>query len=1337
MNPVSPWIAALADQCLSFYLGQNDQDEIQVEDFDGCLSFRIRRPTLKTAIVVSWDPGEHNHRATFTDSKNQIDAIILYDSPDAQGGTSPCPPSIKGGPRHLVELSDIRLIFTYSAPVPDVCLYVSRFTIRQNAVSKGDVPKPKLRKTAALRTLMTMACEKIQKTQGPTGSDSQTNTGLTDSFVSQRDQVMAPNHSPNKTESQLLFSQPQSNMRHGAPKGNSMTNRVSLNGSSDLLGLLAPSRLIQMNDTATGELLGAHRPSRGESKSRRSSLLNGRNIMAQHDIDIPLTGTQPSSRRLSNSTADSTHASTRTTNQFYADIQQDVDNFIAECGGPPAQSANESYDHGRAHVVRTVGNEQPSKKRHRGSADAPSQAANDDLGSQGSQSPNTSPSKKRQRFDAEEVIPADRTESEQVQNKPVPSLPSVQIVSTKADNAYPSTTNPWEGMIKIPLSEVDIPKDQAELLEGLKWIPQDPGVSAPLCHVPPHLLAQWNYIAQRRQHQRLAETIETAEAEEAEEEEEQVSERPFTPTPQDIHTSPPLSWSLSPHRTPARDALPRDTASPPRYSRPTRTIQTPSGTQYSIDKSTEDGMNSGSCGISSQSGHGFIVASRNGTKLAGQRCSRSPDEATINLKNPVSLDHGPGDDPSQRHTPSKSFDVLNSQPPSPVQEHSYHEQPAEHPPFQFELPDESSGAESDEPEMETYVPFALGGSVPLSSQPEQELTSSGPSLPRFAGGTVQVAETPVVYTTRPNPREQSKQRAESKPQSSQHPSSQTTKTSSSSRILNTYRSQDSHGQNGLSEEAPNLSLPMLEEEPLRVDVLGTQTQTSSAHAPSQATIQSSSDVVLDSSRPARRQRGSSIFHLDPSDNPSSFSYARCHSPPMSQPHEPSQDSSRGRFSLDGASQLPEFSSMEFTAWVGAHGESLSKSSRLPRRSSADTGQKASRSPNIELVARRQGFIGKSDKYAEAQTIYEKFCNDYSLYSGDFAHFVEMCSKLQRMRQRGQLQRSFLWDDFIIQHLEEYPRYFAERASQESKTPDYEDFFCSKFPRPQHKKRSLTAHGVDVVASQFAPSTNAELAKQPVPYQVAIHNEVNQDEAVHSEVTNTSFTAGLVEKFTNLHAHSFGDVPVLGVYRPTTTQSSPSPSSGTGSDSVNLKIEVDDSFNERIGSQIITSSNDQKPVLSSPDEEMVDATQYDADNMRIAPDSNDVDMAGTGMDEIKETQEGDDTHHETASIELGYDTDDRRISASPAPPAALGALNVAELEQPRQRRPWFRSLRKMFPTGPVWSDDPDTPFKRWARQDQNVLQELRRRGGAKVLLDEKGVIRRPTYNKDKNPVSEQF
>ncbi|KUM63479.1 hypothetical protein ACN42_g3643 [Penicillium freii] len=1302
MNPVSPWIAALADQCLSFYLGQNDQDEVQVEDVDGCLNFSIRSPVPKAAIVVLWEQGEHSHRATLTDSKNQIDVIISRDSPDTQGATSPCPPSIKGGPRHLVELSDIKLIFTYSAASPDVCLHINRIKIHRNAVPKGDVPKPKLKKTAALRALMTMVCEKIQKARGHAGSHSQTTTGLADSFVSRRDQTMP--HSQINSASQSLFSQPPPNMRHGAPKGNSIANRVSLNGSSDLLGLLAPAHPIQTKETATKDEI--------------------------------------------NNTADATCASKSPTSPAYSNITQEVDNFIAECRGQVEQSPNQSDDHGQARTIGTVENQHFSKKRNRGSTDTPSPATHDDdLGPQDRQTPKTSPSKKRQRIDAGEAMPAYPTGFEQVQTNPVPSLPDVGVISTKPEIACPSTTNPWEGMTKIPLSEVDIPKDQAELLEGLKWIPQDPGVSAPLCHVPPHLLTLWNKVARRRQH--LAEEAQA-------EEEEQVSERAPTPTPQDPYTSP-IPWSPSPNRSPARDVLPRDTASPPTFVRPSRKIPTPSSTQYSIDRCAKDGdvsMVNGSCSAH-QPGYEDI-------NTADQQRSPFLEEVPTNPRNPVSLDYDSVDDPSPNHGASTSLHVVTDQLQSRIQEHFHDETPVENPPVKSEMRDESSSDESDEPEMETYVPLALGGSLPLSSQPEQELPRSGPSLPNFTGGTIQVVETPAVHTTRLNPDKKSKQRAGFQLSSSQQPYSQAPKTSPSSRVLNTYRSQNSNGHSYLSQEAPNPSLPVSEEESLRVDVLGTQTQTSSVHAPSQGTVQSSSDVVLDSSKPAQRQRGSSIFHLDPFDDPSSFPYARSHSLPMSQLHEPSQDSLRG-FLLDGASQVPELSPMEFTTWVAAQGESPSKHSRPPRPEDADAGQNASHSPNVELVARRQGFIGKSDKYAEAQTIYEKFCNDYLPYSGDFAHFTEMCSKLQTMRQKGQLQRSFLWDDFVIQNLKEYPCYYSGLSSQES-TLQYEDFFCSRFSRPQHKKRSLTAHGVDIVASQFVPPPSVELGNPPIPHQATIQSEVTQDKVVQSEVRNTS-TASLVEEIPTLHAQSFDDVPAPDASMPTATQSSSSSSASVSSDSVDIKeesapdasmptatqssssssastgldfVEVkeepDSSFNQPIPSQIITSSNDQKPVPSSHDEEMVDATQYDTDNARIALDANDADMTETGMDEIEETQEGDETHHETASIELGDDTDDRRLSrlsASPAPPAALGGLKTAEPEPPRQRRPWFRSLREIYPKGPVWSDDPDTPFKRWARQDQNVLQELRRRGGARVLTDEKGVIRWPTYNQ-KNP-----
>ena len=93
-------------------------------------------------------------------------------------------------------------------------------------------------------------------------------------------------------------------------------------------------------------------------------------------------------------------------------------------------------------------------------------------------------------------------------------------------------------------------------------------------------------------------------------------------------------------------------------------------------------------------------------------------------------------------------------------------------------------------------------------------------------------------------------------------------------------------------------------------------------------------------------------------------------------------------------------------------------------------------------------------------------------------------------------------------------------------------------------------------------------------------------------------------------------------------------------------------------------------------------------------------------------------HETASIELGEDT--QAADAQSALDSESDAESVNEN--------WFLSLRHLRPTGPVWSDDPNTPFKQWARADQAVLSERNRRGGAYLPLDEKGVIQRPGYRR---------
>jgi hypothetical protein len=1202
----------------------------------------------------------------------------------------------------------MKLVFIYSTPFPEVELCINQFRIHQNAVAKGASPKPKLRKIPTLKALMVSAYQKARKSQQQSGSHVQTNCPSDDSFASQHDQSPLSNHSPKDLTSQTLLSQVPSHNLHGAPndQDHPNTTRTSLVNSKELLlARLADSKSIRAS-SVTRTVHDAPPISLGGDDRRQSPSKDGTASKAQIDsLDLSATpiAEQPLGQGLLNSNADEPRGSNSTANSPCADIREDLNDSKEDYAGHTEQSPSKAADNGAIHKIEKGDSAQPSKKRHRDStgAPAPSQTPHtDNLQSGGPQNTNTiTPSKKRQRTDAGEAKSTDPSQNGRSPNERLSSLADVQRVDTKLVSA--PVINHWEGIKTIPASEIEIPKDQEKLLSELKWIPQETGESAPLCHVPPHLLSKWNKIAQRRQ--RLAETPE------------QIHDRSPTPTPQETNPSidgsrssseEPYEWEPSEPPCSPRKALPPDSS--PIREEADHEAPAMTGTQDRASqlKETNDGDTANEIHVVSQTQavRPNFVCSKDVSNARLETLSRSLSKGSVEL--PVSgfSVHAAGGNPSEKLDCSRSVDMQHDNQPSSLFQEVRHDQSHS----ENESHYEQSGYEnddSDDGEMETSVPFALGQSVPLSSLPEQETTSSGPPLPRLTGADVQVVETPVLNITRPRCEKQIEKQARSEIPSLQESLSQDVRTSFSSRVLNTYPSRDSQRQSDLSQDAPNSPLPDLEIDPLRVDMLRTQTQTSSI-VPSQATLQSSSDVVLDSSRPIQRQRGSSIFHLEPWDDPSSYPYASPHLPTISCLNEPSQDSTPDRFNLDGASRIPDSPSI------------------APRTLLGDSSavQKSSHGPDVDLVARRQGFIGKGNRPAEAQTIYEKFRNAYSPYSGDFFHFIEMCFRLHTIRKKGLLQRSFLWDDFIILSLEEYPHHFEQHATQDSKTLDYEEFFCSNFSRPRYKKRSLTAHEIDVAASMASPEGPLGLSRK------VSDGEQIQNEPMQNEGANPSFTASLVDKFSDLRARSLdytnvGHTPSP-LFVPLAAQSSNFCPVVSGSNATSIKQEEEDSPIESIGSQMHVMSNiDQSPVVADLDTEMVGTTQSDANGTRPTSHENDVDMA--------EDDEADTTYHETASIELGDDVDDRHVSAPPALDLTAASADNSDTVPPRQRRTWFRSLKNIFPTGPVWSDDLNTPFKRWARQDQNLLQEINRRGGTKVLLDEKGVIRRPTYNRETN------
>ncbi|PYI28641.1 hypothetical protein BP00DRAFT_256373 [Aspergillus indologenus CBS 114.80] len=398
------------------------------------------------------------------------------------------------------------------------------------------------------------------------------------------------------------------------------------------------------------------------------------------------------------------------------------------------------------------------------------------------------------------------------------------------------------------------------------------------------------------------------------------------------------------------------------------------------------------------------------------------------------------------------------------------------------LRDDSDG-DSDDSMMDTSVPCPLGVELSQSqfvSQSEREITSSGPSLPAPATqDQVQVLDTPETNLRRFR---HSQPELSSKAPQVQAPSTQSPsvdKSSSQSRILNSVGS-------STNKESSSQSLPHDRSQgtnaEIRVDIVGTQMN--SRDLPTQdPTPCSTADVVLDSSAPRLREASVIMGVVLPSSLPLETDGQK----------EASSDflaqRSSNRHSVGVVSKRP----------ASALEDEACGPSKRPRTQPPETAHEPASS-----ALHRQSPRNPADSW-EAHQTYGKFCRNYPNYTGDFHHFSKLCFKLQAVRAKGHLQRSFLWDDFIIKHREDFPGYIQQSQVSESKSMDYEDYFASTFSRPVYKKRSLTAQGIAIAAAQYDPA-NEDHVPAPVP--------------ASPPRPDTSFTGSLVDRFTNLKADSF-------------------------------------------------------------------------------------------------------------------------------------------------------------------------------------------------------------------------
>ncbi|KAL8801332.1 MAG: hypothetical protein Q9182_004538 [Xanthomendoza sp. 2 TL-2023] len=87
-------------------------------------------------------------------------------------------------------------------------------------------------------------------------------------------------------------------------------------------------------------------------------------------------------------------------------------------------------------------------------------------------------------------------------------------------------------------------------------------------------------------------------------------------------------------------------------------------------------------------------------------------------------------------------------------------------------------------------------------------------------------------------------------------------------------------------------------------------------------------------------------------------------------------------------------------------------------------------------------------------IYLRFQSAYPEYLGSKAHFIGMCKKIDQLYQADRMEHKSLWDDYIVRHRIEYPKYL-ERCLENAEDPKtYERFYREEVDEPRYTRRII-------------------------------------------------------------------------------------------------------------------------------------------------------------------------------------------------------------------------------------------------------------------------------------------
>lgn len=1281
-----------------------------------------------------WDLGPSHDGARVIDADNQILARFPHNLSDPSLLTPNTHSKEKNPKKHRIQLLDFELVFTYSTSTPDVWLNVSRFRINwEEGIIKGLTPKKILRRNLAVKVLLDKALQKAKNKRLASEPDGASSLPSKSTRPLDRQFPQSQGHPHHDTQSQQIFSQISSH-DHDVMQHMSNTNRRLLHGANELLQHLDPS-----SRPSSRNSVGPSMQLQGQTIS--STMTRGPlHVLA--DGEPTANGIQrsasPVDDRSGREGSISSQPQNNTLNTYKSfEVQTPLSKSVPhpqnvrQRTASPLPNPDERAD---TQLSAKVTSRPPSRKRHRDSVEPqPNLACGDRDSLRSTQGVNTdSLSRKRQRINetVKEMSPMVSPDQPVTAASPLDSNQAIERNLKTTINPPRVIRNPWLGLSQIRACDVNIPKDQLELLDGdLCWIPPAPGKSQPCGHVPARLLKQWNNIARLRHKINHGDTGNKPTEDDPAT---PISSRQTSPSSEDESAEELCSqWSTSPVRGP-QDLPPE--SSPIRQPMPLRRVATHKGNSEKemLDDSlrtTDSKGNSQSPVRIPEQPQKTPEAPTPDVPLPNEQ-EKSKSGNPIVLSEDIVKDREPSGDREVDRSPAcPRIKPLDSNPLISEEDEPTDSDTSESAAENSEDGDQAHVASDEESVMENSVPYALGESLPptQSSQVEQELIGYTQPLSQVTRDHVQVAVTPSVVDNRPKGNLGNNPKNSSQPQFS----SQSNKNSSQSRVPNTYPYLGSYEKSLSSDDPMTSSSLRLELDRSRAEIAVPQTQTSGINSQSQDTYDPSShEVVVESSEPSQRRLEVPSLNSNPPAEPLTSSADSTSSQRHDKTHEP-----MSQLSFNESMSSPQMSSMrQFNSLAASPYEPSIKSppamiQEVQQDPQQQDIQATPATQSAELVARRSGFIGDLQKSVEAQEIYKTFCNDYPGYTGDYGHFTELCSKLQAVRAQGLLRRSNLWDDFIIMHLQQYPSYLDSCTAQMSTDPQsYENYFMSNVSKSENRKRSLSGYTIEVVASQFA-------RREATPTQASTQVDPPLTQTSRGEDMSTSLAASFVDKFSHFHAHSFEEpvrngLPVLQSGLPALDSHATS-SMDTGSSSILIKLEGSElDPNEVLCTQIAPMSLfDDIWAPCNPRPGTAEGQPTDSQGIANSQSINAQDeQDDVSMAEVEQTDDeeldADDTRHETASVELG---DDTFISAVPQSHADEVDETKPECEDEDEGENWFVSLRHLRSRDKlVWSDDPKTPFKIWAEADQNVLSERRRRGGAKILLDEKGVIRRPTH-----------